>query len=273
MPLLALLGTGLAVGLRETVSRPLERQARLALPGWPQHAPPLRIALLSDLHFGNRAMGTARLTAIVQDVNAARPDLILIAGDFMAGRTGEGAAERAAAFSLPLSRLRARLGAVAVLGNHDYWTGPSEVRRALKKSGVVLLVNSAARRGPVTILGVDDVFSGHDDLRRTLASARSLGGVPIVLTHSPDIVHKLGSGFPLVVAGHTHCGQVVVPGFGAILGHAPLDHWKRLYDPRYRCGLVHDDGRTVVVTAGLGSGTAPIRLGAPPDWWLLTVGA
>jgi predicted MPP superfamily phosphohydrolase len=270
--LLALLASGIALGLREAVSTPIERQATLTLPGWPPHAPPLRLALLSDIHFGNRAMDPARLASIVDAVNAAKPDLILIAGDFMAGRMPDGAAERAAALSLPLARLHAPLGVVAVLGNHDYWTGPSEVRRALAKAGVFVLTNQAVRRGPIAVLGVDDAFSRHDDIRMTLASARRLGGIPLVLTHSPDLVHKLGAGFPLVLAGHTHCGQVVLPFYGPILTHAPLDHWKRLYDPRYRCGLIREGARSVVVTAGLGSGTAPIRLGAPPDWWLLTVG-
>lgn len=270
--LLALLAATFAVGLVEAVSRPVERQATLALPNWPRDAPQLRIALLSDIHIGNRAMDGARLTSIVSDVNAAKPDLVLIAGDFTAGRRSDGAAERAAGLTVPLSRLRAPLGVVAVLGNHDYWTDPAAIRDALVKAGVTVLINRAARRGPVTILGVDDAYSGHDDLRRTLASASGLRGIPLVLTHSPDLVHQLGKGFPLVLAGHTHCGQVVLPLYGSILTRAALDRWRPLYDSRYRCGLVQRDGRSVVVTAGLGSGTAPIRVGAPPDWWLLTLG-
>lgn len=270
--LLALLVIAFILGVREAGSRPLLREARLVLPGWSEHDPPLRIALLSDIHLGNRAMSVARLTSIVDQVNAARPDLVLIAGDFIAGTKNDGAAERAAALSLPLSRLRAPLGAVAVLGNHDYWTAPLAVTAALEKAGVTVLVNRAIGRGPVTILGVDDAFSGHDDLRRTLASAKGLGGVPIILTHSPDLLDRMGRGFPLVVTGHTHCGQVVLPWYGPILTHAPRDHWRRLYDPHYRCGLIRAGGRQVVVTGGLGSGTAPVRLGAPPDWWLLTVG-
>ena len=260
------------IGLREAASTPVERRATVALTGWPAGTPPLRVALLSDIHLGNRAMDTVRLRAIVDQVNAARPDLILIAGDFGVGHDAVGAAERAAGLEAPLSRLNARLGVVAVLGNHDHWTAPDAIRNALARSGITVLSNGATRRGPVTILGVDDAFSGHDDLATTIASGKRTGGIPLVLTHTPDLIHRLRGDFPLVLAGHTHCGQVVLPWFGPLLTRGPKQQWRTLYDPRYRCGVVKDPGRIVVVTAGLGSGTTPIRLGAPPDWWLLEVG-
>jgi predicted MPP superfamily phosphohydrolase len=267
-----LLGGVLAYGAHEAASRPIERRLTVGFSLWPRDAGPLDVALLADIHLGNRAMNPRRLAAIVAQVNAAHPDLVLIAGDFLAGRDGVGAAERAAALQAPLSRLRAPLGVVAVLGNHDHWTVPDAVRRVLVRAGVTVLANAATRRGPVTILGVDDAFSGRDDIAATLASSKGLGGIPIVLTHTPDLVHKLRGAFPLVLAGHTHCGQVVLPWYGPLLTRAPREGWKPLYDPRYRCGIVRDPGRLVLVTAGLGSGTAPIRLGAPPDWWLVRVG-
>src|SRR5918998_91242 len=75
----------LIVGVREAESRPVERRLRVALPGWPSDARPLKIALLSDIHLGNYAMDAGRLRRIVGQVNAARPDLILLAGDFVVG--------------------------------------------------------------------------------------------------------------------------------------------------------------------------------------------
>ena len=95
--------------------------------------------------------------------------------------------------------------------------------------------------------------------------------MPVLLTHSPSIVTGLPAGFPLVLAGHTHCGQVVLPWVGPLLNHSPRAQWRRLYDPRYRCGLDRDRGRLTIVTAGVGSGTMPVRLGAVPDWWLVTL--
>lgn len=261
------------IGMREAASTPVERRLTLKLPGWPAATPPVTIALLSDIHIGNRAMDSGRLDAIVERVNAARPDLVLIAGDFIVGHDAVGARENAASLQRPLSRLRARLGVVAVLGNHDYWTAPDAIRAVLRRAGITVLANQAVRRGPVAIIGIDDAYSGHDDVAAAMSSWRRVGGIPLVLTHSPDLVHELRGGFPLVMAGHTHCGQVVLPGFGPVLMRAPREHWRKLYDPRYRCGVVRDAHRLVVVTAGLGSGTSPIRLGAPPDWWLLKVGS
>lgn len=266
------LGLTIVTGLREVREDPIVRHARIALPGWPQGARPLKVALVSDIHLGNRAMDAARLERIVAQVNGAHPDLVLLAGDFVVGHTSIGAATRAGELSVPLARLKAPLGVVAVLGNHDYWTAPDAVRSALTEAGVTVLENQAIQRGPIALVGIGDAFSAHDRVLQALAGARLLSGPRVVLTHSPDLAPSLPAGVPLVLAGHTHCGQVVVPVIGPLLSRAPRQHWKPLYDRRYRCGLVHDQRRVVVVTAGVGSGTIPIRLGAPPDWWLLTLG-
>lgn len=266
-------GLGTAIGLREAVADPEIRKADVPLPGWPAGEKPLSIALLADIHLGNRAMDVRRLNAIVDQVNGAHPDLVLIAGDFLVGHDAAGAAGRAAELQKPLRRLRARMGALAVLGNHDHWTAPDFVKRLLARAGLVVLTNGAVRRGPLAVIGIDDAFSGHDDVGSAMASWKAAGGIPIVLTHSPDLVHRLPAGIPLLLAGHTHCGQVVIPGAGALITRSPLQRWRALYDPRYRCGIVRDGDRTTIVTSGLGSGTFPIRLGARPDWWLIRVGA
>jgi predicted MPP superfamily phosphohydrolase len=271
--LLLLAGLLVVIGLREARSQPVERRLTLGLAGWPTDAPPLTIALLSDIHLGNGAMDEERLSQIVSEVNAARPDLVLLAGDFMVGHDAAGASQRAVGLQAPLSRLAAPLGVIAVLGNHDHWTSPTAVRAALVRAGVTVLGNEALRRGPIAILGIDDAFSGQDDVSATLASWRRVGGIPLVLTHSPDVVLKLPGDLPLVMAGHTHCGQVVLPWVGPLLTRGPKQQWRTLYDPRYRCGVVRDRGRVVLVTAGVGSGTIPIRLGAPPDWWLIRIEA
>jgi predicted MPP superfamily phosphohydrolase len=268
----ALLGLAVIIGLREARADPIVRRAMIALPGWPPGARPISVALVSDIHLGNRAMDAGRLERLVAQVNSAHPDLVLLAGDFLVGHAPDGAADRAARLTLPLARLRAPLGVVAVLGNHDYWTAPDAIRSALREAGVTILENEAVQRGPIALVGIADAFSGHDRPAKALSAARGLNGPRIILTHSPDLAPRLPAGLPLVLAGHTHCGQIVAPWIGPLLSRSPRDHWRRLYNPRYRCGLVSDPGRVVIVTAGIGSGTMPIRLGAPPDWWLVTLG-
>jgi hypothetical protein len=259
------------VGMGNARSKPVVRQLTLHMPGLPGGSRSTKVALLADIHLGNRGMTPARLVEVVDQVKASHPDLVLLAGDFVTGHDAQGAAKRAAGLTQPLTLLRAPLGVVAVLGNHDHWTAPGAVRAALIKAGIVVLENQAVRRGPFAIVGIGDRFSGHNDAFLSLAVARSIGGVPIVLTHSPDVVPGLPANLPLVLAGHTHCGQVVLPWIGPLVMRAPKDHWRQLYNPRYRCGIVRDGTRTTIVTAGVGSGSSPIRLGAMPDWWLITL--
>ena len=256
------------IGMDNVLADPIERTASVTLPTLPAGTPPLHVALLSDIHLGNRGMRVTRLDRIVAQINAARPDLILIAGDFITGYDDKAAVERAAGLTGPLSRLRAPLGVFAVLGNHDHWTVPQAIRADLARAGVIVLENAGVRRGPVTIVGVDDLVTRHDDVPRAMAEADQLGGIPIVLSHSPDIVKHLPDRVPLLLAGHTHCGQVVLPWGTSVASYIGR---KRLFDPRYRCGRIDDPHRTTFVTAGVGSGTVPVRLGAMPDWWLIEV--
>lgn len=260
-----------AIGYREAVSVPIVRHARMALPDWPTGAPPVRIALLSDVHVGSVTMSPARLARVVAQVNALHPDLVVIAGDFVNGHAiGEARADMPS-LTATLKALHAPLGIVAVLGNHDHWTGAGAVTAALRAANIPVLANGATQRGPLTIVGIDDAASGHADPAAAFRSAAGLGGARVALTHSPDIIpHLPPSAAALVLAGHTHCGQLVVFGRGLVMKR-PFSPY-RLYDPHYRCGVVRDGAQTTIVTAGVGSGSAPLRLGAPPDFWIVDVG-
>lgn len=219
---------------------PVVREAAIAMADWPAGAPPLRLVLLSDIHAGNLAVTPARLSRVVAQVNALQPDLILIAGDFLPGHEEVDAATATATLA-PLKGLHARLGVLAVPGNHDHWTGIGAVRRALEASGVTLLANQATVRGPLAIAAVDDDYTQHARTASTLAAARRLEGAKLVLTHSPDIAPQLPPDFPLLLAGHTHCGQAVIPFYGS------LDPVSR-YQDRYRCGVLREGTRRVIVT-------------------------
>lgn len=237
---------------------------------WPAGSPPLRIALLSDIHIGGAAMDARRLDRIVDQVNARSPDLVLIAGDFIYGHSPEDGRAASAGLTAPLKRLKAPLGVVAVLGNHDHWTDPDAVQEALEAAGVAVLRNAATTRGPVAIIGIDDAFSDNDRIDLAMKSADGPPGFPIALTHAPDLAFSLPANVNLVLGGHSHCGQVVLPLIGAVAERSPKMN-KPLYDPKYRCGVVNDAGQTVIVTGGLGASGPPLRLGAPPDWWLITL--
>ena len=258
-----LLSTGWAYWT--AIADPVVREAELGLPGWPAGAAPVRAVLLADLHVAGPDMPPERLARIVAQVNALRPDLVLIAGDFISDRR---VSTRAYAFTeavAPLAALRSRLGTVAVLGNHDHWRGAAEARQALARIGIRVLDNEGAEIGPLAIGGLDDAFTGHADLAATLNAMRALAGARIILSHSPDPFPRLPRDVALMLAGHTHCGQIRLPLIGAVSTMSD-------YGDRYACGLIRESGRTLIVTAGLGTSILPLRLGAVPDLWLVRLG-
>ncbi len=247
----------------ESRAAPIVRRAGLALADWPAGQAPVAVALLSDLHAGNASTDAARLRRVVAQVDALHPDLILIAGDFLPGHHPLSAA-RIRTLLAPLGGLHAPLGVVAVLGNHDYLAGEATARPALLALGETVLVNQAVRRGPLAIGGIDDPVTGHADVGAVTAALAPLGGARVMVAHSPEIVGVLASDGAPLLTGHTHCGQIRLPLLAPQGPH-------RFYH-RYNCGLVRDAYRTVVVGAGIGTSILPLRLGAPPDVWLLTLG-
>ena len=152
-------------------------------------------------------------------------------------------------------------GVFAVLGNHDY-PHPEVIRKSLAEVGVRALDNDAARAGPLAIVGIGDAFSGHDHVPTAVIAAKRVGGVPIVFTHSPDVVPDLPPALPLTLAGHTHCGQIALPMIGA-----PVTQSR--FGQRYACGIIREGQRATIVTAGLGVSRVPFRLGASPDFWVI----
>lgn len=247
------------------VSDPAVREARVQLPGYPAGQPPVRIALLSDFHVQGPDMPPERVARIVAQVNAQHPDLILLAGDFSGDRTLSTHQYGDAEIVAPLAGLRARFGTIAVLGNHDHWRDAPAMRAALTRAGIRVLVNQAVQAGPLSVGGLDDQRTGHNRDNQTYAAMRALPGARVLLSHSPDPFATLPPDIGLMLAGHTHCGQIRIPIYGALTNDSA-------YGDRYACGFIEENGRKLIVTAGLGASILPLRLLAPPDFWMVTVG-
>jgi uncharacterized protein len=272
MRVIRLLGLLVALGLAvlgwtywSAVADPVVREARVEIAGWPQGARPVRILFAADIHVQGPDMPPERLQRLVERMNALGPDLVLLGGDFIGDRQ---LATRYYSFPeamAPLGALRAPLGVYAVLGNHEYWSDGPAAARALRDVGVTLLANEAVRAGPIALGGIDDEHTDHADPDRTVAAVRALGGAPVLFTHGPDPFPDLPADMPLLLAGHTHCGQIVLPFYGPLATASE-------YGDRYACGVVREGGRTLIVSAGLGASVLPFRLGAPPDLWLVEIG-
>ena len=248
------------------LSDPIVRRATIEMPDWPKNAPPLRVALLSDIHVVGPDMPPSRLARIVQQVNTLNADVILLAGDFVSDKRSAMRTYSGADGLAPLANLRVPRGVYAVFGNHDHWRDAGEIGRALRKANVRILDNEAVTLGGMRLGGVDDEYTGNADLKRTVAAIRSAPGAKVLLSHSPDVGPATPRNVTLILAGHTHCGQIRLPIFGAIT-------YVSKYGDRFGCGLITEGSRRVVVTAGIGTSVLPFRLGAPPDVWVVTLKA
>lgn len=265
--LLALLGVALLMrGYWNATRDPVIRTAAVAVADWPAGQPPVKILLLSDIHVAGPDMPPERLDRLVASFNRLRPDLVLIAGDLVSEKRSATHIYAPSEIVAPLGKLKAPLGVVVAPGNHDHWFRPDALRREMEKHGLRVLQNEAVGAGPLVIGGVDDDYSGHDDVPATLAAMDRLGpGVPLLLTHSPDIVPDVGRPVAAIFAGHTHCGQIRFPLIGAIT-------YVSRYGDRFACGDMRDGAQRVFVGAGLGTSILPLRFNTPPDAWLVTLG-
>lgn len=253
----------LSMMLRAAEADPVRRDLHYASDRWPAGEPPIRLVFLSDVHVGLPDTPPARIARLVARINALRPDCVLIAGDFTSDKMVGRRVPIARAIA-PLGGLRPTNETIAVLGNHD-----GEIKRtptivALADAGVNVVANGAVRCGPVTVGGVDDLWTQHADVAATLRSLRLFGGVPILMTHNPDVFPAV-RGVGLTLAGHTHCGQISPPLIGPLLTASRFGR-------RYACGLVRERGMTLLVTAGIGTSGLPLRWNAPPEYWVITVG-
>lgn len=256
----------LAIGYWNATAAPIVRRLTIRVPEYPVGAAPVKIALFSDLHVHGPDMPPSRVRRIVHQINALHPDIDIAAGDFL-GDTWIGRSYPVGEAIAPLSELKAPLGVYAVLGNNDYEAGEAEIVAALAKAGVRVLENSQARAGPLALAGMEGRYhiralALKAERKRTYDALAAMPGAKVLIAHRPDEFVPAPASVALVLAGHTHCGQIVLPFIGPV--ETGLD-----YGRKYLCGVVRDGSKTLVVTGGLGTSHLPLRIGAPSDIWLI----
>ena len=246
-----------------------EEGQALVLPRWPRACDGLRVAVLADVHVGSPFNGLSKLAEIVDLTRQAKPDLVLLAGDYVIHGVVGGQFEPPEAASEVLARLDPRLGVYAVLGNHDWWLDRDRVERALVGVGIPVLEDRALeiQDGPCRfwLVGVSDYWEGPHDVGRALQAVPE-GSPTILFTHNPDVFPDVPARVSLTVAGHTHGGQVYLPGIGR-----PVVPSK--YGERFAIGHVVEQGRHLFVSGGLGTSILPVRFLVPPEVSVLTLHA
>jgi len=258
---LGLLGKSWYDTMRDPVVQRLALTSDALEPG----TTPITIALLADIHVAGPDMPPSRLARIVEQVNTLEPDLVTIAGDLVSEKRVATTIYSAEEIVTPLGSLTAKHGVVLVPGNHDHWFDwPALSQELARHDQITVLANGAAQFGPLAVGGVDDDFTARADLPAVVEQMAALDGPRIVLTHSPDIFPSVPVDVDLVLAGHTHCGQIAYPWGGA---PATMSDFGELYS----CGVIEQHGKTLVTSAGIGTSLLPIRLFTQPEIWLIEI--
>lgn len=222
----------------------------------------LTVAFVTDVHHGPFTSADD-LAGVVRTTLALDPDLIVLGGDYhhADGKFIPGSFEA-------LAPLRAPLGVYGVLGNHDNWRGRKATQAGMRRAHVEELTNAGVwlRRGGdrLRLAGVDDLLTGRPDVGAAVGEATAEDAV-VLVSHNPDLAETLRDRrVGLVLSGHTHGGQVVVPGYGA-----PV--LPSRYGLKYARGLVEAPATQVYVSAGTGMTGIGVRVNCRPEISLLTL--
>lgn len=244
------------------------RRIEIASEHW--RGAPLTIGVISDTHVAGPHVDAARVGRVVERMNALRPDIVFLLGDYAGGHASEfersGAEQQQVLGGVAtFAALKAPLGVVGVIGNHDVWYGRTSITRAMEEAGVAALWNRnvilARPGGAFAVAGLADADTGEPDLAAALDGLDGLD--TIIISHSPDPFAQAGPGAALMLAGHGHCGQVTIP----LIGRPILP----LRNKRYGCGLIEEGGKIIFVTAGIGTSIVPMRFLNPPEIVLITL--
>jgi predicted MPP superfamily phosphohydrolase len=254
-------------------NRPIVRSIEVTLVRLPAAFDGFTIAQLSDFHYDEYFSATP-IRAAVEIVNNLHPDLVVLTGDFVTVppfhrrfHTGKRAVRAAEPCASLLSGLHSRLGTASVLGNHDVDSDPRRIIEILHSHGLPVLRNRSIpiEQGGsrIWLCGLDSIWEGNPDMDLALR------GVPaeemvVLLAHEPDFADEAAY-YPvdLQLSGHSHGGQIWLPGIGA--------PWLPTLAKRYPRGLYRIGPLTLYTNVGLGTIRLPIRLNCPPEVTLFTL--
>ena len=263
-------GVGLSIdGFVSEPGHPVIEKIDVRLARLPEAFQGFRIVQMSDIHFGPY-MDQVRLERAVRLAQEFQPDLIALTGDFVSHPFGKHNGPAGAKNAEPCADVLVRwkgVPMIAVLGNHDHWNNGDMVAGALAERGIRVLRNQAQaiERGgeSIWVAGTDDALQGQADLPGSLA-AIPRDDATVLLAHEPDFA-DYAARFPvdLQLSGHSHGGQVRIPGIGQIV----LPAMAR----KYHTGLNRVGNLQVYTSRGLGVINPPVRLNCPPEVSFITL--
>ena len=248
-------------------SRLVVHQETIQIDNWPKELSGLRIALIADIHTGGPFIDDNKLRKIVELTNQQNPDLIVLLGDYMSPNSWHSRRVEPEVTAAAMKNLHAPLGVYCVLGNHDWWYNGGKVRRAFEANGIPVLDDEVAevkwQDGSFWLVGLADFWTRPQHVGETIAKVPA-GATVIAITHNPDVFPGLPRSVPLLLAAHTHGGQVNFPLIGTPI--VPSRNGRK-----YTAGHVFENGHHMFVTTGIGTSILPVRFRVTPEIVILTI--
>ena len=251
-------GLPLSLAKPDTTTDLVLRFYETPVQGW--RGPRVRVAHISDFHL-NHHLPLEYFVETLRRVMQTEPDFIFFTGDFITR------AKYVPLIKTVLPLARGRLGTYGVIGNHDRWADIDEVRATAEAAGVRMLNGAPARvkldgGGTVVIAGYEHPWGAADEAEPGFFTS---GELALVLTHTPDNIHRLENrGIDAIFAGHYHGGQVRLPGIGSLV--VPSKYGRQYDHGHFVFGRTH-----LFVTSGVGSADPPMRIWCPPDALIIDV--
>lgn len=244
-------------------NRLIINEQNISVNHWDKELNGFKIAAISDIHAGSDFIDEAKLQKIVEMTNAQNPDIIVLLGDYVSeiGRKEDKTLRMPMdMIAENLRGLKAKYGVYAVIGNHDWWFDEQKVRLELEKIGFKVLDYASAdinvNGKDIRIIGIEDFWKQRYVNPKLVDAIIDDKQNVIGLTHNPDTFEFTTDKISLMLAGHTHGGQVWLP-----IIHSPITVSKR----KYTLGHILEDGRHLFVTKGIGTSGLGVRFCATPE--------
>ena len=221
----------------------------------------IKLAVVGDLHIGSPYATLKALQKLLNNIMTEKPDVLILVGDYVIQGVIGGTHVDISEVVKLLDTVD--IPSVAIIGNHDVKDGRAEIQAAFRDSKILFLENASTRlkiKGQeLLFIGLDDESTGHpkpDEAFPTRCDDKTV----ICLAHDPaTFLRQMPYRSDLCLAGHTHAGQVRIPGIGALVlpGKSPLS---------WSYGWIDTNNGPLYVTSGFGTSIAPIRFCAPPEY-------
>ncbi|TQN42626.1 hypothetical protein FHU33_2032 [Blastococcus colisei] len=251
-----------------------EERWRVSIPSLGEEWAGTDVAVLSDMQIGMWWANEGMVEKAIGEIVSAEPDVALLGGDFVYSEEPDIPTQVDRVMELLDPLVESGIPTYAVLGNHDYAVGAAdELTTALEDAGVPVLKNTAVpvpspegtgNERPLYVVGIGPAVPGEADIEAALDDVPD-DAPRVVLVHNPTTFDSLPAGTaPLTLAGHTHCGQIALPGTPRWSYVALTDEEKIVADgwAPARHGA---DGNRMFVTCGIGFSVIPVRINAPPQ--------